>query len=293
MHEGRSGEAAPDGGRVWFITGTGSGFGRDIARAAIAHGDRVVATARDTGAVADLVALAPDRVRAVPLDVTDAEAVRAAVTAAEEAFGRIDVLVNNAAYGLLGAFEEIGDEEMRRNFETNVFGTMAVTRAVLPLMRRQRSGRIVQMSSVIGVLAGPGGTAYAGTKFALEGMSEALAAEVAHLGIRVTIVEPGPFRTEFGGSSLRWGTPMDDYAEIIAPARKGLEASHGKQPGDPYRGAEAIVAAVGLDSPPLRLPLGAEAFTWLRAHLGYRLTELDAAEPIGSDTAFRPSAQAS
>jgi NAD(P)-dependent dehydrogenase (short-subunit alcohol dehydrogenase family) len=282
----RHGEA-PGRGRVWFITGTSSGFGRELTRAVIAHGDRVVATARDIAGIDDLATLAPDQVRAVRLDVTDTESIRSAVAEAERAFGRIDVLVNNAGSGLLGAFEELSENDLRHNFETNVFGTMTVTRTVLPLLRRQRSGHIVQMSSVIGVMAGPGGTAYAGTKFALEGMSEALAAEVAHLGIRVTIVEPGPFRTDFGGRSLRWGEPMEDYAELIAPARKALEASHGTQPGDPYRGAEAIIAAVGLDNPPLRLPLGAEAFVWIRTRLQSRLEELDAAEPIGADTAFR------
>jgi NAD(P)-dependent dehydrogenase (short-subunit alcohol dehydrogenase family) len=282
----RHGEA-PGRGRVWFITGTSSGFGRELTRAVIAHGDRVVATARDIACIDDLATLAPDQVRAVRLDVTDTESIRSAVAEAERAFGRIDVLVNNAGSGLLGAFEELSENDLRHNFETNVFGTMTVTRTVLPLLRRQRSGHIVQMSSVIGVMAGPGGTAYAGTKFALEGMSEALAAEVAHLGIRVTIVEPGPFRTDFGGRSLRWGEPMEDYAELIAPARKALEASHGTQPGDPYRGAEAIIAAVGLDDPPLRLPLGAEAFVWIRTRLQSRLEELDAAEAIGADTAFR------
>jgi NAD(P)-dependent dehydrogenase (short-subunit alcohol dehydrogenase family) len=282
----RHGEA-PGRGRVWFITGTSSGFGRELTRAVIAHGDRVVATARDIASIDDLATLAPDQVRAVRLDVTDTESIRSAVAEAERAFGRIDVLVNNAGSGLLGAFEELSENDLRHNFETNVFGTMTVTRTVLPLLRRQRSGHIVQMSSVIGVMAGPGGTAYAGTKFALEGMSEALAAEVAHLGIRVTIVEPGPFRTDFGGRSLRWGKPMEDYAELIAPARKALEASHGTQPGDPYRGAEAIIAAVGLDDPPLRLPLGAEAFVWIRTRLQSRLEELDAAEAIGADTAFR------
>ncbi|MEV5977216.1 oxidoreductase [Streptomyces sp. NPDC052114] len=287
MTEQRAGAAEDGDGRVWFITGTSSGLGRALARAAVAHGDRVVATARDAAAVDDLVALAPDRVRGLRLDVTDAESVRAAVAAAEEAFGRVDVLVNNAAYGLLGAFEELSEEQLRDNFETNVFGVMTVTRAVLPLMRRQRSGHVVQMSSVNGVVPGPGGTAYVGTKYALEGISAALAAEVAHLGIRVTIVEPGPFRTDFGGRSLRWGTPMAEYTEIIAPARKALEASHGSQPGDPDRAAEAIVAAVGLAEPPLRLPLGAEAFGWIRAHFRSRIEELDAVEELGSDTAFR------
>jgi NAD(P)-dependent dehydrogenase (short-subunit alcohol dehydrogenase family) len=223
----------------------------------------------------------------VRLDVTDAATVRAAAAEAVGAFGRVDVLVNNAAYGLLGAFEELSEADFRHNFETNVFGAMAVARAVLPIMRRQRFGRIVQMSSVNGVVSGPGGTAYAGTKFALEGMSEALAAEVAHLGIRVTIVEPGPFRTDFGGRALRWGEPLEDYAQVISPARRAFEAGHGSQPGDPYRGAEAIVAAVGLDDPPLRLPLGAEAFGWIRDYLRSRIDQLAEVEAIGADTAFR------
>ncbi|WP_234347805.1 oxidoreductase [Streptomyces specialis] len=275
------------GDRVWFVTGTSSGFGRELARAVVARGGRVVATARDVEAIADLAALAPDRVRAVRLDVTDEASVRSAVAGAEETFGRIDVLVNNAAFGLLGAFEELTDEELRGAFETNLFGALAVTRAVLPGMRHRRAGRIVQMSSVNGVVPGPGGTAYVGTKFALEGISEALAAEVAHLGIRVMIVEPGPFRTDFGGRSLRWGEPMRDYATIIAPAREAFEATHGTQPGDPRRGAEAIIEAVGLDEPPLRLPLGAEAFGWLRSYLRSRVDQLDGVEALGADTAFR------
>lgn len=275
------------GGRVWLVTGTSSGLGRALVRAVADHGERVVATARDTAAIADLAALAPDRIRTVRLDVTDAESIRAAVAAAEAAFGRIDVLVNNAGYSLLGAFEELGEGELREIFETNVFGPMALARAVLPGLRRRGSGHIVQMSSINGVIPGPGGSAYVGTKFALEGMSAALAAEVARFGVKVTIVEPGPFRTEASGRSLRWAEPMQEYADMIGPARKALEASHGTQSGDPYRAAEAIIAAVNLDAPPLRLPLGAEAFTWIRAHLQSRVDELGAVEAIGSDTAFR------
>jgi NAD(P)-dependent dehydrogenase (short-subunit alcohol dehydrogenase family) len=277
----------PGPNRVWFITGTSSGFGRALTRAVVAHGDRVVATARDLSAIADLVALAPDRVRAAALDVTDGASVGAAVAAGEQFFGRIDVLVNNAGYGLLGALEELSDTDLRSQFETNVFGAIAVTRAVLPIMRRQRSGHIVQMSSVNGVVPGPGGTAYAGSKFALEGMSEALAAEVAHLGIRVTIVEAGPFRTDFSGRSLRWGQPMADYADLIGPARAASEATHGLQPGDPDRGSQAIIAAVGLDHPPLRLPLGAEAFASIGTYLQSRLGDLVSAAAIGADTAYR------
>jgi len=275
------------GGRVWFITGTSSGLGRELVRAAITHGDRVVATARDTSALAGVVALVPQRVRPVRLDVTDPGSIHAAVAEAGRAFGRIDVLVNNAGYGLAGTLEELAETDLRLQFETNLFGALAVTRAVLPVLRRQRSGHIVQMSSVNGVMPVPGGSAYTGTKFALDGMSEALAAEVAHLGIRVTIVEPGAFRTDFNTRSLRWSEPMLDYTEFMGPELEEFEAFRGNEPGDPYRAAQAIVAAVGLDDPPLRLPLGADAFSEIRAYLRTRLTELDTTELIGADTDFR------
>jgi len=274
-------------GRVWFVTGSSSGLGRELVRAAIIHGDRVVATARDTAAVADLVALAPQRVRPVRLDVTEPDSVRAAVAEADRAFGRIDVLVNNAGYGLAGTLEELAEKDLRLQFETNLFGALAVTRAVLPVLRRQRSGHIVQMSSVNGVMPVPGGSAYTGTKFALDGMSEALAAEVAHLGIRVTIVEPGAFRTDFNTRSLRWSEPMPDYSEFMGPELEEFEAFRGNEPGDPCRAAQAIITAVGLDDPPLRLPLGADAFSEIRAYLQTRLTELDSTELIGADTDFR------
>ena len=273
--------------QVWFITGSSTGFGRELARAAIAHGYRVMATARNVSALADLVTLAPQRVRAARLDVTDAGSIHAAVAEADRAFGRIDVLVNNAGYGLAGTLEELADKDLRDEFETNLFGALAVTRAILPVLRRQRSGHIVQMSSVNGVLPVPGGSAYTGTKFALDGMSEALAAEVAHLGIRVMIVEPGAFRTDFNLRSLRWSEPMTDYAEFMEPELKEFEAFRGKEPGDPARAAEAIIAAVDRGDAPLRLPLGADAFREIRDYLETRLSELDSAEPIGADTGFR------
>jgi NAD(P)-dependent dehydrogenase (short-subunit alcohol dehydrogenase family) len=274
-------------GRVWFITGCSSGFGWELARAVLGRGDRLVATARDTSALTGLAAAGPQQVRTAPLDVTDAEAVHAAVAEADKAFGRIDVLVNNAGYGQAGTLEELSETDLRRQFETNLFGALAVTRTVLPVMRRQRSGHIVQMSSVNGVMPVPGGSAYTGTKFALDGMSEALATEVAPLGIRVTIVEPGAFRTDFNGRSIRWSEPIADYAELMAAGRKELEAFRGNEPGDPVRAAQAIITAVDLDDPPLRLPLGPDAFGEIRSYLQARLSQLNAVEAVGAGTDFR------
>lgn len=279
-------ETEPTAGKVWFITGTSTGLGRALAREVIADGDRLVATARDPRTLDDLVALAPDRVLALPLDVTDPAAVRLAVDSALKGFGRIDVLVNNAGYALRGALEELPEDELRRQFDTNVFGALDVTRAVLPTLRSQRSGCIVQMSSVGGVMATLGGTAYAGTKFALEGLSEGLAAEVAHLGIHIVIVEPGPFRTDFTGRSVRYADPIDDYRAVLDPAKKQFLAMHDTQPGDPARAARAIITATRMDRPPLRLPLGANAIDRIRERLHQRLLDVDAVEDLGRPTDF-------
>ncbi len=263
--------------KTWLVTGCSSGLGRALARAVVEHGDDVLATARDVASLEGL-----EGARIARLDVTDPDSIAEAVHAA----GPIDVLVNNAGSGLLGAFEELGDFALREAFETNLFGALAVTRAVLPGMRARRSGHIVQMSSVIGVTSGAGGAAYSGPKAALEAISEGLAAEVAPLGLRVTIVEPGPFRTEFTGRSLRSAPSLEDYAERIGTASAAFRASHGTQPNDPDRGAQAIIAAVESEDPPLRLPLGAEAFGWLRGYFEGRIADLAAAEPLGADTAF-------
>jgi len=272
---------------VWFITGTSSGFGRAIAEAVLADGGSVVATARKTESLAELRDHAPERVLVAQLDVTDPASITAAVEEARVRFGRIDVLVNNAGYGLRGALEECDDEQLRALMETNVWGLISVTKAVLPLMRAQRSGHIVQLSSVGGVRARLGGTPYALSKFAVEGLSEGLSYEVAPFGIKVTIVEPGPFRTDFAGRSIQWAESMPEYAPIFAEERERFQAQDGAQPGDPARAAAAVLRAVAMDEPPLRLPLGPEAFTGIRATLTQRLADLDELEPWAPDTGFR------
>ncbi len=278
---------APDPGRVWFITGTSSGFGRVLAESVLAAGDRVVATARDVTTVSDLAEREPQRVVAVPLDVTDPATVDAAVERAIATFGQIDVLVNNAGRGMIGALEELTDEQTRAVLDTNVFGVLAVTRAVLPHMRSRRHGHIVQISSVGGVVGNPGHAIYATSKFALEGMSEALAGEVGPLGIRVTIVEPGPFRTDFAGRSMTFADPIPDYADTPAgKLRAAFTHQDGVQPNDPARAATAIMRVVSDDAAPLRLPLGPEAVSRIREKLQRQLADLDRWESVSIDTRY-------
>jgi NAD(P)-dependent dehydrogenase (short-subunit alcohol dehydrogenase family) len=273
--------------QVWLITGASTGFGRTLAETVLARGGRVVATARDIGAVKDLVDPASDRVLAARLDVTDQESVRQAVNAAIVGFGRLDVVVNNAGHGLIGALEELSEEQARAVMETNVFGAMAVTRAALPHMRARRQGCIVQMSSVGGVVGNPGHAIYATSKFALEGMSEALAGEVAPFGIRVLIVEPGPFRTEFAGRSMTFAEPIDDYRDTPAGAlRARFRDQDGRQPNDPAKAAAIIVDLAGDDRAPLRLPLGPEAVGRIREKLQRQLADLDQWESTVVDTRY-------
>ncbi|MCO8305529.1 oxidoreductase [Streptomyces sp. RKCA744] len=262
---------------VWFITGCSTGLGRALATAVLDHGHRAVVTARDPEQVADVVAGRGDRALALALDVTDKNQVAEAVKEAETAFGRIDVLVNNAGYGYLAALEEGEDEEVRALFDTNVFGLVDVTRAVLPGMRARRSGHIVNISS-LGGLAAFGATGYYhATKFAVEGLSESLAAEVAPLGIKVTIVEPAAFRTNWSGPSMRQSAvTIDDYAETAGARRTGTLATYGRQPGDPVRASEAIIGAVEAAEPPLRLLLGRAAYDIARARLDSLRATFDA-----------------
>jgi NAD(P)-dependent dehydrogenase (short-subunit alcohol dehydrogenase family) len=272
---------------VWLITGASTGLGRAIAEAVLARGHRVVATARNVSTLKDFAERAPKQVRVTRLDVTDPASVRAAVEYAVAEFGQIDVVVNNAGHGLLGALEELSDEQSRAVLETNVFGVLAVTRAVLPHMRARRRGHFVQMSSVGGVIGNPGHALYATSKFALEGMSEALAAEVAPLGIRVTIVEPGPFRTDFAGRSMNFADPIPDYRDTPAGVlRTRFRDQDGVQPNDPARAAAAIIRAVEDDQAPLRLPLGPEAVTRIREKLRRQLADLERWESISVDTRY-------
>jgi NAD(P)-dependent dehydrogenase (short-subunit alcohol dehydrogenase family) len=253
---------------VWFVTGCSTGLGRALVTAVLDRGWRAVVTARDPEQVADIVAGREDRALALPLDVTDPAQVTAAVAKAEAVFGRIDVLVNNAGYGYLAAVEEGDDDEVRALFDTNVHGLVVVTKAVLPGMRARRAGHVVNVSS-LGGLAAFGATGYYhATKFAVEGLSESLAAEVAPLGIGVTIVEPAAFRTNWSGPSMRQsGTAISDYAETAGARRTSTLATYGHQPGDPARAAEAVITAVESAEPPLRLLLGKAAYQIATARL--------------------------
>ena len=247
---------------VWFITGASRGFGLEITKVALERGDSVVATARNPQSVIDALPDAGARLLAVELDVHRPAQITAAVDAAIAKFGRIDVLINNAGRGLLGAVEEASDAAARAVYDTNVFGTLNVLRAVLPTMRDQRGGRVINLSSIGGFAGSAGWGIYNSTKFAVEGFSEALAKEVAPLGILVTIVEPGYFRTDFlDGSSLHTeATVIADYAETAgAMRRKAGELNH-EQPGDPVRAVEAIMTIAESLEPPLRIQLGSDAF---------------------------------
>lgn len=242
---------------VWFITGCSTGFGREFARAALAHGFRVVATARDANKLGDIVEGAAGAAIVLELDVTKPDQIQHAVGEAERVFGRIDVLVNNAGYGYLAAVEEGEEQDIRAMFETNFFGLAAVVRAVLPGMRARRQGCIVNIASVGGIVGFPGSGYYAATKFAVEGLSQSLAKEVEPLGIRVLVVEPGPFRTDWAGRSLKQSARfIRDYEQTAGARRRETAGYSGKQAGDPARAAEAVIAAVQSPAPPHHLVLG-------------------------------------
>jgi NAD(P)-dependent dehydrogenase (short-subunit alcohol dehydrogenase family) len=260
---------------VWLISGCSTGFGRELARLVVARGWRAVVTARDAARVADIVAGAEDRALALALDVTKPAQVAAAVEAAREKFGRVDVLVNNAGYGYQSTAEEGEEAEIRAQFDANVFGLFALTRAVLPLMRAQRSGHVINITSVAGLVGFPGSGYYAASKHAVEGWSDSLRAEVEPLGIGVTCVEPGPFRTDWAGRSLRQtATGIDDYAETAGKRLAGTRAVSGTQAGDPVRAGEAMIALTRNPHPPRHLVLGQWGYDAVVERLQARLDEI-------------------
>jgi len=273
---------------VYFVTGSSRGFGAEITREALSRGHQVVATARSAARVRDRFPDAGDALLSVSLDVTDQGQVRAAVDEAKDRFGAIDVLVNNAGHGLLSAVEEADADDVRAVYETNVFGVLNVQRSVLPVMRAQRSGRVINISSVGGFRSSAGWGIYASTKFALEGISEAMAIELAPLGIKVTIIEPGYFRTDFlDGSSLAAAAHViDDYAETSGRMRETARSVNHAQPGDPAKAATAVLDVAESDNPPLRIPLGPDSVAAMEAKLAFVAKELAEWRALATSTDF-------
>ncbi|MBO9636166.1 MAG: SDR family NAD(P)-dependent oxidoreductase [Chitinophagaceae bacterium] len=278
--------------KVWFITGASKGFGFQIAKAALASGDLVVATVRKN---ADQVAAqlnGGDKALLITLDVTNEQSVQAGVQAAIEKFGHIDVLVNNAGYGLLAATEEASAEEVRKQFDTNVFGLLNVTRAVLPHLRKQGSGHIINIASLFAHLnTVPGFGLYGATKYAVEGISEGLATELQASGIKVTSVAPGLFRTDFvsADSYQASATVLDAYAETVGTVRNNIHHFHGSQPGDPAKLASVIVKLANSTHPPLHLPIGNDAVRSVREKIALLTKEVDEWEPIATSTDHQPA----
>ena len=272
---------------TWLITGCSTGLGRALAETVIAAGHNVVVTARDESRLADLAEQAPERVLAAALDVTDPARAGAVVQQAEERFGSIDVLVNNAGYGYRAAVEEGEDADVRTLFETHFYGSVTMIKQVLPGMRSRRAGAIVNVSSIGAMITPAGSGYYAAVKAALEGMSGSLRGELQPLGISVTVVEPGAFRTDFSGRSLtQSSTPIADYAETAGKRRKENDSTHGTQPGDPARAGQAILTAVEAGEPPAMLLLGTDALTAYRGVLTAALAETDTWEQLSTSTDF-------
>ena len=273
---------------MWLITGVSSGFGLELARAVLERGDTVVGTMRRPEQVAGFASLAPGRAEARILDVTDASAIGPLVDGIERDVGPIAVLVNNAGYGLGGAVEELDDAECRHVMETNFFGTLNLIKAVLPHFRRRRAGHIVNFSSMAGIVGIPGFGLYNASKFAVSGLTEALAGELAPFGIRVTVVEPGGFRTNFAGGSLALArNPMPEYAETAAGRPRGMkEHYHGTQQGDPAKAAAAVIHVVDAAKPPVHLLLGPDAVVAARKKIERFSAEIDAWEALSTGTSY-------
>ncbi len=272
--------------KVWFITGCSTGFGRNLAKEILLKGYKAVVTSRKKEDVEDITTSYPDTALALQLDVTKADEIEASVAEAVARFGSIDVLVNNAGIGYFGAIEESDEAEVRRMFDINVFGLANVTTAILPIMRKQRSGHILNVASIGGLVSFPAVGFYNATKYAVDGLSEALAKEVSHLGIKVTIIAPSGFRTDWAGRSAKNSEKIiDDYAASAHQNKNSIRGYSGNQPGDPERAAKAIIKAVESENPPLRLLLGAAALKNARIKLEQLKTDFDtwAETSVGAD----------
>src|SRR4051812_25748704 len=274
------------GSQVWLITGSSRGIGRALADAVLAAGHRLIATARNPKQLSELIDRHGDRVRAIALDVTEERAAGEAVQSAVDNFGRLDVLVNNAGYGDLNSIEDTSLKEFRAQIETNLFGVIIVTRAAIPVMRRQGWGRILQFSSIGGRIGPAGRGAYAAAKWGVEGFSEVLAREVGPLGIKVTIIEPGGFRTDFAGSSTKLSVGHPEYDSTVGATARFQRAYNGKQPGDPKKAAQAIVRLTHEQKPPLRLLLGSDAYNGAEKNDIARLEEARAWKELSLSTDF-------
>jgi len=281
--------ATSESGSVWLITGCSTGFGREIALAALAKGHRVAVTARNPSAVADIVEPNAERAIGLELDVTDGGQIDAAVAATLERFGAIDVLVNNAGYGYMAAVEEGEDDEVRRLFDTNYFGVVHLIKAVLPGMRERRSGHIVNISSMTGLVTNPPNVYYSSTKYALEAVSEGLSKELEPFGIRVTAIEPGGFRTDWGSRSMReTAKPIAAYDETVGARREMIKAVADSLPGDPRRVADAVLMVTELDDPPLHLLLGQDVLQAFRQKLADLTASIEQWESVTKDVNFPP-----
>lgn len=272
--------------QTWLITGCSRGIGRALAEAVLQAGHRLVATAREPGQLAELSERYGNTVRVCALDVTDQRAAAAAVDAARESFGGLDVLVNNAGYGNVNAIEDTPLEDFRRQIETNLFGTIIVTKAAIPLMRQQGRGHIIQFSSVGGRIGAPGRAPYSAAKWGVEGFTEVLAREMALVGVKVTIIEPGGFRTDFAGASTVLAEGRPEYDAAVGAVARMQRAYNGRQPGDPARAAQVILELAAMDQPPLRLPLGSDAVAAIAKADEARLVELERWRELSISTDF-------
>jgi NAD(P)-dependent dehydrogenase (short-subunit alcohol dehydrogenase family) len=273
--------------KIWFIIGISSGLGKSLADALIENGDFVIGTFRKESQVAEFNAQNHGKAFAYQLDVTDSQAIKTVVVNISATYGKVDVLVNNAGYGFAGAIEEASDSEVRAVFEANFFGSLHVTQAVLPLMRKQKSGHIVQISSHGGIKAFAGFGIYNASKFALEGFSEALEQEVAPLGIKLTIVEPGPFRTGFANASfIESENKIEDYQSTSGAFKERMKAVDGKQEGDPAKAAKAIIQITNMDNPPLRLPLGKIPLTTIQMKIDSVQKDLNDWQNVAESAVF-------